>query len=137
MDTIDMFREIETVSKPMIKKLQRGKDFQILAQAYGHTTISISHNQSDKILMCQGSDLLLIGISFKAGMILEKHTTKLPARLVVLQGEVKYINSLGSTPLKRHGEYPIPVDEPHWVRASSDSFIVLIKNNPKQHYHEN
>lgn len=137
MNTIDMFGEIETASKPLIKKLQRGKDFQILAQAYGHTTISISHNQSDKILMCQGSDLLLIGICFKAGMTLEKHTTNLPARLVVLQGEVKYTNSLGSTPLKRHSEYPIPVDEPHWVVASRGSLIVLIKNNPKQQYHEN
>lgn len=137
MNIIDTFPEIESTSKPIARKLQQGRDFQILAQAYEHTTISIGGDNNKKVLMCQGSNLLLIGIYFKAGMILEKHITNLPARLVVLHGEVEYSNSHGSTHLAQHNQYLIPAEEPHWVTAIEDSLIVLIKNQPKQQYHEN
>lgn len=128
MNITDTFSGVETATKPISRRLQQGKDFQILGEAFGHTTISICSRDDEKILMCQGHDLLPIGIRFKAGMILEKHTTSIPARLVVLQGEVAYVNALGSIRLKKHDQYAIPVDEPHWVIASRDSHIILIKN---------
>lgn len=127
MDITERFSEAET-TRPVPRRLQQGKDFQILGAAFGHTTISISDGQSDKILMCQGHDLLLISISFKAGMMLEKHTSRVPTQLVVLQGEVDYANALGSTRLKKHDQYAIPADETYWVAASKISHIILIKN---------
>lgn len=128
MNTTNMVNEAEKAAKPLLRNLQEGKDFQILGEALGHTTISIMLEEGEQILMCKGNDLILISISFKKGMVLEKHTTSIPARLVILRGEVIYNTELQRTELKQREEHQIPVDEPHWVEAVEDSVALLIKN---------
>lgn len=89
--------ELETASGPVGKMLRKGDDFHVLV------------------------------IGFKEGMILPQHTTALPARLVVIQGEVIYNSPRGASALDLYDEYEIPVDEKHWVEARKDSIIMVIK----------
>ncbi len=91
--------ELESAEKPVGKMLRKGNDFQVLA------------------------------IGFKKGMILPEHTTQLPARLVVIKGEVEYHCNHSSTTLELYDEYEIPVDELHWVKANEDSMIIVIKGH--------
>ena len=93
----NILTELETAEKPVGKMLRKGTAFHVLA------------------------------IGFKKGMILPKHTSSLPARLVVIKGEVSYNNAEGSNRLKLYDEYEIPVDEPRWVEASEESVILVIK----------
>ena len=98
----NIVKELETAEKPVAKMLRKGDGFQVLA------------------------------IGFKKDMILPKHTTSLPARLVVIKGEVVYNNEKGPNPLALYDEYEIPVDEHHWVTASEDSIIMVIKGQLTQ-----
>lgn len=117
--------------KPEVKVLEEGKDFQVLGKGFGHTTIAVDADNQSKILMCKGQDLIVIRISFKKGMLLQKHVTKIPARLVVLKGRVEFSDALGSRVLLQNQEHSIEVDDPHWVEALTDSHIILIKNKTK------
>ena len=98
----NIVKELATAEKPVGKMLRKGEGFHVLA------------------------------IGFKKHMILPKHTSSLPARLVVIKGEVVYNNDLGPNPLALYDEYEIPVDEPHWVEASEDSIILVIKSQLTQ-----
>lgn len=93
----NIVRELETAEKPVAKMLRKGESFHVLA------------------------------IGFKKNMVLARHTSKLPARLVVIKGEVVYSNDEDFTQLELYDEYEIPVEEPHWVEASEDSIILVIK----------
>ena len=95
----NILNELQTAEKPVGKMLRKGTAFHVLA------------------------------IGFKKDMILPKHTSSLPARLVVIKGEVTYNNAEGSNRLKLYDEYEIPVDEPHWVEASEESLILVIKGH--------
>ncbi len=93
----EIISELETAEKPVAKMLRRRENFHVLA------------------------------IGFRKGMTLAKHTSHLPARLVVLKGEIIYGNDLSATALALYDEYEIPVNEVHWVEAKKDSLIILIK----------
>ncbi len=113
---------------PEVKVLEEGSDYQILGKGFGHTTLALDVDHQSKILMCKGQDLMVIQISFQKGMLLQKHVSKQPARLVVLSGKVEYSNALGSLVLSQNQEHSIAKDDPHWVEALTDSHIILIKN---------
>lgn len=117
---------------PEVRVLEEGNDFQVLGKGFGHTTIALEAENQSKILMCKGLDLIVIKISFRKGMLLQKHVTRLPARLIVLSGLVEYSNAFGSTVLSQNQEHSIAVDDPHWVEALADSHILLIKNKFSQ-----
>lgn len=93
----NLISELEASVKPVGKMLRKGEDFHVLA------------------------------IGFKERMVLEEHKTNLPARLLVIKGEVIYNNDHSATTLGLYDEYEIPVDELHWVEAIRDSIILVIK----------
>lgn len=95
----NILKELETSEKPVGKMLRKGEGFHVLA------------------------------IGFKKDMLLPKHTSSLPARLLVIKGEVVYNNAEGANRLGLYDEYEIPVDEPHWVEASEESIILVIKGH--------
>ena len=95
----DILKQIETAEKPVAKMLRKGEHFHVLA------------------------------IGFKKDMILAEHTSSLPARLLVVKGAVVYNDAQGPHPLGLYDEFEIPVDDPHWVEASEDSLILVIKGH--------
>lgn len=95
----NILNELKSAEKPVGKMLRKGTGFHVLA------------------------------IGFKKDMILPEHTSSLPARLVVIKGGVTYNNAEGPTRLGLYDEYEIPVDEPHWVEASEESIIIVIKGH--------
>jgi len=98
----NILKELETAEKPVGKMFRKGEGFHVLA------------------------------IGFKKDMLLPEHTSSLPARLVVIKGAVTYSNAEGSNELGLYDEYEIPVDEVHWVKASEESVILVIKGNLTQ-----
>lgn len=100
----EILTQLDTAEKPVGKVLRKGEHFHVLA------------------------------IGFKKDMILPEHTSSLPARLVVIKGEVVYNDAKGPHQLGLYDEIEIPVDDPHWVEASKDSLIFVIKGLlPKEH----
>lgn len=89
--------EVENSGTPVAKILRKGEKFHVLA------------------------------IGFKKGMLLPEHKSDIPARLVVIKGEVVYNTHNNSTILGLYREYEIPVGEFHWVEAKEDSLILVIK----------
>jgi len=69
----------------------------------------------------------VIGIGFKKGAILKEHLTALPAKLMVIQGEVVYREHDKTIVLQQFDEYEIPVNELHSVEANKDSLCILTK----------
>lgn len=126
LDTI--IQDVQTAEKPIVKMLRQGKDFQVLAKASNNLhTLSVDHEGENTVLVRKGEELQLLAISFKKDMVLPKHLSKVPARLVVLKGNVMYSNAIGSINLGLYEEHEIPVEEPHWVEATEDSLILVIK----------
>lgn len=69
----------------------------------------------------------LIGLGFKKGQVLEKHTTPTPAILIVQQGSVDF-NMQGSTHTLKAGDYfEIPANVEHEVTGKEDSYLYLVK----------
>jgi len=66
-------------------------------------------------------------IGFIKGMTLEKHKTHVPARLMVLTGNVTYNQGDESTNLHPYEHKDIPVDIEHEVYAEEDSLCLLIQ----------
>ncbi len=97
MNLKNILLELEASEKPVGRMLRKGEDFHVLA------------------------------IAFKERMVLEEHKTNIPARLLVIKGEVIYNNDHSATTLGLYEEYEIPVEELHWVEATQDSIILLIK----------
>lgn len=95
----EIIQELETSKDPVYKMLRKGETSHILA------------------------------IGFKKNMLLKKHKSDIPARIVVIKGEVVYHNENGSTTLSLYEEYEIPVKEFHWVVANEDSLMLVMKGN--------
>lgn len=69
----------------------------------------------------------LIGLGFKKGQILEKHTTPTPAVLIVQNGSVDF-NMQGKTHTLKAGDYfEIPANVEHEVVGREDSHLYLVK----------
>jgi quercetin dioxygenase-like cupin family protein len=69
----------------------------------------------------------VLAIGFKKGMSLEPHTSKFPAKIVVLQGKLVYKTALATQTLEKYYEMAIPVMEPHWFEAQEDSLCLLMQ----------
>ena len=69
----------------------------------------------------------LIGLGFKKGQILEKHTTPTSAVLIVQEGSVDF-NMQGKTHSLKAGDYfEIPANIEHEVIGKEDSYLFLVK----------
>jgi len=85
--------------------------------------------QSDKVVttvLQKGTNFKVLAIAFKAGMVFPKHETKLPAKLIVLEGSVTYEEANKAITLNQYEEYAIPTDVPHWVTAKQASLCLVI-----------
>lgn len=69
----------------------------------------------------------LIGLGFKKGQVLEKHTTPTSAVLIVQEGSVDF-NMQGKTHSLKTGDYfEIPANIEHEVIGKEDSYLFLVK----------
>ena len=88
---------MEAAKKPVVKKLQEGKEGHVLA------------------------------IGMQAEVILKEHKSDIPAKIVVIKGQIAYNAGDKHTILDLFQEYNIPVGEYHWVQALKDSLFLVIK----------
>lgn len=75
----------------------------------------------------KGEQFKVIVLAFKKGMELKAHHTPIPARLVVVEGEVNYEETGRSVVLSRFDDLSIPVNVQHSVKAVEDSICLLIQ----------
>ena len=80
-------------------------------------------------ILWQGEKSHILAIGLKKGMLLSKHNSKIPARIVVIKGEIVYNNDNGGTALSLYDEHEIPVEEYHWVEAMEDSMMLVLKGS--------
>lgn len=69
----------------------------------------------------------MIGLGFKKGLGLEKHTTSTKAVLIVQFGEVDFLINGVTYQLQSGSFFEIPENVEHEVRAVTDSYLYLIK----------
>lgn len=93
----EILSEIETTDKAVVKKLQNGKEHQVLA------------------------------IGLQKNAILKEHKTDIPAKLYVLQGEVIYRTGGEENTVKQYEEQEIKVGDLHSVIANENSLFLVIK----------
>ncbi|HSI69901.1 MAG TPA: hypothetical protein VK941_06700 [Gillisia sp.] len=95
----EIIKELKTSKNPVYKMLRKGENSHILA------------------------------IGFNKDMLLKKHKSDIPARILVIKGEVVYNSDNVSATLGLYNEYEIPVGESHWVTANEDSMMLVMKGN--------
>jgi len=78
-------------------------------------------------LYYKSGDVKTIFIGFKKGMILARHKTSVPARLMVITGKVTYVQAGDKSILNMYDYKDIPVDIMHEVHADEDSLCMLIQ----------
>ncbi len=93
----DVLAKIETADKPVVKRLQEGKNFHVLA------------------------------IGLKEKVVLEEHKSNVPAKVVVIKGQVIFKTSGLEITLGLYDEHVINVGELHSVEALKDSLFLVIK----------
>lgn len=93
----DVITQTENADQPVVKRLQEGKDFHVLA------------------------------IGLKEKVVLKEHKTDIPAKLVVIKGEVVYKTSEDEVRLGLYDEHVIQVGQLHSVEALEDSLFLVIK----------
>ena len=93
----EVLKEMEAAKKPVVKKLQEAKEGHVLA------------------------------IGMQAEVILKEHKSDIPAKIVVIKGQIAYNAGDKQTLLDLFEEYNIPVGEYHWVQALKDSLFLVIK----------
>jgi len=69
----------------------------------------------------------LIGLGFKKGQSLDKHTTSSKAILIVQSGNVDFLISGEKYNLQSGSFFEIPENVEHEVKANTDSYLYLIK----------
>lgn len=74
-----------------------------------------------------GDNFKVIIIGFKDKMVLDDHKTDIPARLVVLEGQVVYKEGDKTVIMSQYDEVNIPVNVIHSVTALSDSLCMVVK----------
>lgn len=93
----EILAQIETAEKPVVKRLQEGKDFHVLA------------------------------IGLKEKVVLKEHKTDIPAKLVLIKGRVIYRTAEEEVTLGIYDEHVITVGQLHAVEALEDSLFLVIK----------
>jgi len=69
----------------------------------------------------------VIFIGFRKDMVLKKHVSKVSAKLLVLEGEVVYIQDGIKTTLKKYEQKEIVAEIFHEVYANQDSLCLLVQ----------
>lgn len=69
----------------------------------------------------------VLTIGFKKGMSLDPHTSKFPAKIVVLEGKLVFKTAQSSQSLEKYYEMAIPVMELHWFEAQEDTICLLFQ----------
>lgn len=93
----DVLAQTENAEKPVVKRLQEGKDFHVLA------------------------------IGLKETVVLKEHKTDVPAKLVLIKGQVVFKTAEAEVTLGLYDEHVINVGELHSVEALKDSLFLVIK----------
>ena len=88
--------------------------------------LEFKQNPVAKILHTSDTVKIIV-LAFKKGMVLKEHKTAISAKLLVIDGKVKYLSSVTETILNLHDEFLIPINELHAVEAIEDSVCLLIK----------
>ncbi len=78
-------------------------------------------------MLWKGESSHTLAIGFKKGMQLHKHKSDIPARIIVIKGEVVYNSENGAVTLGLYNEFQIPIKEYHWVDANEDSLMLVMK----------
>jgi len=66
-------------------------------------------------------------IGLKKGMIWKEHKTAVQTRLLVVEGDVRYVENEKSVVLHKHDDMQIPVNILHSLEAGEDSLCFLIQ----------
>lgn len=82
---------------------------------------------SKTVKVLSRSSFQLIGLGFKKGQVLEKHTTPTPAILIVQAGSVDFKMQGKTHTLKAGDFFEIPADVEHEVIGKEDSHLYLVK----------
>lgn len=85
-------------------------------------------NESEKtIKVLYSSTFKLIGLGFKKGQFLEKHSTPTPAVLIIHSGSIEFKMNDQVTQLNAGDYFEIPAKVEHEVKANEDSLLYLVK----------
>lgn len=93
----EILSELETATKPVVRKFQQE----------------------------EGSHVLAIGLN--KNVVLKEHKSDIPARILVNKGSVTYIAGDNRTRLDLFDEHVIPIGEYHSVEPQEDSVFLVIK----------
>ncbi|MBL7810058.1 MAG: hypothetical protein JNN28_19710 [Saprospiraceae bacterium] len=79
-------------------------------------------------LLFSTTDGVLTALQIQENALLKEHTTKVPAMLICVSGEVVFENEKGFKQALTSGDYvPIEPLVKHWVKGVLDSQLLLIK----------
>lgn len=92
-----LLEDLKSSNKPVVKLLQKGENFRVIA------------------------------IGFNKNAILDDHKTDQPAKLIVIQGKVLYKEGAKMIVMSQYDEVQIPVNVIHSVTALDNSICILIK----------
>lgn len=100
----------------------------VMASEIGELVKQIELKEESKtIKMLNENGPKVIGLGFKKGQGLEKHSTPTPAFLQVLEGEIEFSISGQTYNLKAGSYFKIPEKIEHQLKALQDSRALLIK----------
>lgn len=85
------------------------------------------NSDSKTVKVLSNPSFKLIGLGFKKGQVLEKHTTPTPAVLIVQSGSVDFNMQGKSYTLKAGDYFEIPAQIEHEVVGNEDSHLYLVK----------
>lgn len=93
----EVLSQLEQASGPVAKVFQRGEQFKVIV------------------------------LGFKKGMALKEHKTGLKAKLLTIEGSVRYKEAEKAVVLNKFDEQDIPINVFHSVEALEDSLCILIQ----------
>lgn len=87
----------------------------------------ILNETSKTVKVLSNPSFKLIGLGFKKGQSLDKHTTSSKAILIVQSGNVDFLISGEKYNLQSGSFFEIPENIEHEIKANTDSYLYLIK----------
>jgi quercetin dioxygenase-like cupin family protein len=87
----------------------------------------VLNEESKSIKVLSNPSFKLIGLGFKIGQKLEKHSTSTKAILIVQSGNVDFFINGEKYNLQSGCYFEIPENVEHEVKAITDSYLYLIK----------
>ncbi|UXP31632.1 hypothetical protein N6H18_14885 [Reichenbachiella agarivorans] len=94
--TKSIWQELQTADKPVVKVLHK----------------------TDKTK--------IVGVGLKKGVMLAEHLTKVPTKMIVIEGQIQYSQKGEETILSKLDEWDIPVEVLHEVLGLENSLFVLM-----------